>query len=59
MGNAVFRWKYVRDYCISNFVPYDTTSALQGAVLRVSVSFNGEVCITPCIGYQWWVEGLL
>lgn len=34
----------MRDYCISNFVPDDTTSALQGAVLRVSVSFSGEAC---------------
>lgn len=44
--NAVFRKNYVRDCWISNFVPFDTASALQGVVLwhTVSVILSGEAC---------------
>lgn len=46
VGNTVFRKNYVRDCWISNFVPFDTASALQGVVLwhTVSVFLRGAAC---------------
>lgn len=57
VGNTVFRKNYVRDCWISNFVPFDTASALQGVVLwhTVSVFLRGEaydhsVCRLSVVG---------
>lgn len=55
VGNAVFRRNYERVRWISNSVPYDTATALQGVVLwhTASVSLSGEahtVCRLSVVG---------
>lgn len=51
----MFRGKCMRDGWISNFVPYDIASALQGVVLWLTVSLSGEtrahsVCRLSVVG---------